>query len=173
MRIRITFFIVFALAMAGSLSAQTKTVTNASLATYKDDRARATQEYLENYERLGMPSPDEIERRKDESRAEMNELARQMRAENLERQRLAAELLMNARLTEAYNRSMQIESPQFRDRYPIESGIYLGNPYRGGRRHHRFGFRRPFGQSGYAGGGMFWPSGPRTPSQPLLTPTRR
>lgn len=173
MRLQITLTIIFTLVMAASLAAQTSTVTNASLATYKDDRARANQEYLENYERLGMPSPAEIERRKDESRAEMNELARQMRAENFERQRLAAELLMNARLTEAHTRSMHIESPQFNDRYPIESGIFYGNPYRGGRRHHRFGFRRPFGQSGYAGGGMFWPTGPSTPSRPLIAPTRR
>lgn len=180
MRIRSCFSLIFALAMAASLAAQTRSVTNASLARYKDDRARAYQEYLENYERLGMPSPAEIERRKDESRTEMQELSQRLRSDNLERQRLAAELLMNARLTAAQSQPVQRVSAPYYDGSFYGGGFYgdpywayfYGSPIYGGGRHNRFGFRRPFFREGYVGGGQWWPTGPRTPSRPMIR-TRR
>lgn len=164
--------------MAGSLAAQTRYITNASLAQYKDARLRADREYLENYERLGLLSPEEADRRIEQRTADMLELAKQLRADDLERDRLAAELVMNARTTAARNQQVVFGGSPFDDGFVYNGGFFdgggffYGTPF-GGHHHSRFRFRRQFGQTGYVGGGQFWPTGPRTPPRPIFGPTRR
>ncbi|MBK9768953.1 MAG: hypothetical protein IPP63_19145 [Chloracidobacterium sp.] len=68
--------------------AQNKTVTNADLEKYWQARLAADREYRENYERLGMPSPTELDRRREQSRIETERLSEKLRSAELERERL-------------------------------------------------------------------------------------
>lgn len=68
-----------------SAFAQTRTVTNADLEKYRQARVKAEREYRENYKRLGMPSPEELERREAERKRETAELSARLRAEQYER----------------------------------------------------------------------------------------
>lgn len=68
-----------------SVFAQTRTVTNADLEKFRQKRVAAEREYRENYQRLGMPSPEEIDRREAERRREIAELSVRLRAEQAER----------------------------------------------------------------------------------------
>lgn len=71
-----------------SAFAQTRTVTNADLEKYRQARVKAEREYRENYQRLGMPSPEELRRRNEESARKMTELSERLRLEEAENERL-------------------------------------------------------------------------------------
>jgi hypothetical protein len=88
---RLLFILVFSFIAAVSVSAQTRTVTNDNLEKYRQKRVAAERDLRENYERLGFPSPEELEKQIEQSRVERSELAARLRAENLERQRLDLE----------------------------------------------------------------------------------
>lgn len=62
--------------------AQTKTVTNGDLEKFKQKRLKAEKDYRENYEKLGFPSPEELERQSEQSKRELAELSRRIEAEN-------------------------------------------------------------------------------------------
>jgi hypothetical protein len=171
MRLRISLFTIVALAMAGSLAAQTRSITNANLARYKDARVSADREYSENYERLGLPSPEEIDRRIKQRRIDITELAARLRAEDLERDRLAAQLAMNARRSVAHITQIAYEVPPFYDGFFTGGGFFYGTRY--GSRRHRFHFRQPYSQPGYFAGGQFWPTGSRTAPGLIFRPTKR
>ncbi|HLM61785.1 MAG TPA: hypothetical protein VK308_13345 [Pyrinomonadaceae bacterium] len=91
MRKRLLFVLVFSFIAAVSLSAQTRTVTNENLEKYRQKRVAAERDLRENYERLGFPSPEELQRQIEQTRAERAELAERLRAENIERERLNIE----------------------------------------------------------------------------------
>ena len=61
MKNKTAVFLSFILAFSFSAFAQTKTVTNADLEKFRQKRLQAEREYRENYERLGFPSPEELE----------------------------------------------------------------------------------------------------------------
>lgn len=65
---------------------QIKTITNSDLEKFKQKRLAAEKEYLENYERLGLPSPAELERQREQSNRERSELAVRLEREQLERE---------------------------------------------------------------------------------------
>lgn len=68
------FFILFLnLSAISAAFAQTKTVTNADLEKFRQKRVQAEREYRENYEKLGFPSPEEMERSREQSRYEAEE----------------------------------------------------------------------------------------------------
>ena len=67
------------LVVAASAFAQTKTVTNADLEKYRQARLAAEQELRENYEALGFPSPEELDRRNEESSRRLADLAQRLR----------------------------------------------------------------------------------------------
>ena len=52
------FIVVFSIAFVAEAQRATRSVTNADLAKFRDRRVAAEQEYRDNYERLGMPSPE-------------------------------------------------------------------------------------------------------------------
>src|SRR3954466_53115 len=84
-----SFFILCLICVLGSLAfSQTKSVTNADLEKYKESRLKAEREYRENYERLGFPSPEELDRRREQSQKDTEELSAKLRAERLEREKL-------------------------------------------------------------------------------------
>lgn len=91
MKIRLLFILTLISVTAFSAAAQTRTVTNDNLEKYRQKRVAAEQDLRENYERLGFPSPEELQRQIEQSRTERSELAARLRAENLERERLDLE----------------------------------------------------------------------------------
>ncbi|MEQ1607081.1 MAG: hypothetical protein ABL999_19625 [Pyrinomonadaceae bacterium] len=162
MRCKIAALTCFIFAATVSLLAQTKTITNADLEKYRQARLTAEREYRENYERLGMPSPAELERRREQSRIETQQLSEKLRNEELERERL--------NLSTEYRPQTILSVSQF----PIQGQgfgpiYYLTN----GRRYRSPRPQYTLQQTGYVAGGTFWPTGSRTPSQPVFKRVRR
>lgn len=157
MKQRSLFIFCLIIGMAGS--AATQTVTNADLDKYRQARLRAERDYRENYAKMGFPSPEELDRQREKSRTDTEQLSAKLRAERLERERL-----------EAYRRAELARSAQYAhqqqvlvEQYPQDYGyIYsYGRWYRQYRRHRA----QP---QGYFAGGQFWPPpvGTPRPSRP-------
>jgi hypothetical protein len=92
MKIRLLFILTLISITAFSAAAQQRrTVTNDNLEKYRQKRVAAERELRENYERLGFPSPEELDRQNEENRQARAELAERLRTENLERERLGLE----------------------------------------------------------------------------------
>lgn len=87
--------------------AQNRTITNADLGKFRDKRLAAERDYRENYERLGFPSPEELQKQIEQSRVERAQLAQRLRAENLERDRIALEAQIAE--NESRNNRLQIQ----------------------------------------------------------------
>ena len=149
------FCIIFL--FAGAVSAQ-RTVTNADLEQYKQKRLQADKDYRENYERLGMPSPEELEKRREASRAETAKLYDKLRTERLEAAKLSTmEAAANAQIVQS-TQFVPVAVP-----YGVPGGYVF---YPNGRfaRSNRF---RGVTQ-GYFAGGQFWPTGSLTKPGPIL-----
>lgn len=85
----VLFGLTFVLAATGL--GQGRTVTNATLAKFQQQRLAAEREYRDNYERLGFPSPEELDRQREKDLAARLKLAEQLRQERLEKERLELE----------------------------------------------------------------------------------
>jgi hypothetical protein len=84
-----TFFIVvFSMAFVVEAQRAARTITNADLAKFRDRRVAAEQEYRDNYERLGMPSPEELDAMRERDMDARLVLAEQLRQARLEKDRL-------------------------------------------------------------------------------------
>lgn len=100
MKERILPFLSLILVFSGFVFAQQRatgrTVTNADLEKFRQKRLQAERDYRENYEKRGMPSPAELERREAERREWLDEYARQADLERTQNEgdlrRRAAEL---------------------------------------------------------------------------------
>jgi hypothetical protein len=165
-----TAFLVFAVGGSCLSALAQRTVTNADLAKYCDQRVRAEDELRQEYARQGI-SYDEVMRRNKESQKQMIDLSSKLRAERLENERIAAELAAAAWNAEANRRAaaaIYLQEPDY-----WHGGWINGYGFGGGRR-GRFGSRR-FQQQGYFAGGQFWPTGPATRPQPMMRvgPRRR
>ena len=157
---------VFCLIAGSSLAvfSQVKTVTNLDLETYKQDRLKAEREYRENYAKLGLPSPEELQRRREQSRIETEQLSAKLRAARLERERIEAEREAAAALSAAYYRSAQpVQDQQY------DEPLYF---WSNGRR-YASPRRRQYQQPGYFAGGLFITTGPRTPPRQIMTRPHR
>jgi len=181
---RRVLFLLSVVVFSGLTVAAQRSVTNADLERYRQDRMRAEADLRADHARRGLPSPEEMALRNEESVRESVDLSNKLRAERLERERMAMEWRLSSRAYQDFTRSQQ---PAYRMRQGYESPLYTNPyvdgiaPYGGyfdggvgfddgnGRRRFR-GNRQP---SGYYGGGQFWPVGPRTPSRPLIRITRR
>ncbi len=115
MKKRLWFILVFSFIATVSASAQTRTVTNNNLEKYRQKRLAAERDLRENYERLGFPSPEELDRQIERNRVERSELAARLRAEDLQRQQLNLE--RQRAENEALNRSYQVQN-QNNSAYP-------------------------------------------------------
>lgn len=129
------FVVLIATGIGGSAFAQTRTVTNADLEKFRQERLKAEKDYRENYARLGMPSPEELRRRAEQSSKETSELAARLRADELERERLNAERARQAgqfgNVVILNTPTRQYSSPYFYA-YP-GFGQFYRRPVRGGR----------------------------------------
>lgn len=132
------FFVVFLSVASGLVIGQTRTVTNADLEKFRQERLKNEKDYRENYARLGFPSPEELQRRSEQSSKETSELAAKFRAEERERQRLERSRQAGSN-TLLLNTGRQYASPYYS--YPIYGNFYPGRsrrnfnsiPYNGNR----------------------------------------
>ncbi|MBX3289450.1 MAG: hypothetical protein KF855_08900 [Acidobacteria bacterium] len=77
--------------LAVNASAQsTKTITNLDLEKYRQARLAAEKDLRENYERLGFPSPEEMEKQQEKERLDRERLSERLRAERLYREQTEA-----------------------------------------------------------------------------------
>lgn len=79
MRSRIWLSFSLILVLSGIALAQTKTVTNADLDKFKQKRLQSEAEYRAKYKELGMPSPEELERRNVEDKRRLIEFSENLR----------------------------------------------------------------------------------------------
>lgn len=84
MRERLLFILCLSFIAAGSSLAQTRTVTNKDLEKFRQKRVEAEREYRENYEKLGFPSPEELQQQREQSRIDAEESLLRQREERME-----------------------------------------------------------------------------------------
>lgn len=84
MKKRLLFILCLSCVAAGSSFAQTRTVTNEDLEKFRQKRVAAEREYRENHEKLGFPSPEELERQREQNRYETEETLLRQREQRLE-----------------------------------------------------------------------------------------
>ncbi len=77
--------------VSGVALAQTKTVTNADLEKFRQKRLQAEREYRQNYEKLGFPSPEEMEKNRIKDQENLIKFSRQLEIQRLEREAAQAE----------------------------------------------------------------------------------
>jgi len=157
MRKKLLFCFCITLVTVTAVTAQGRQITNLDLQKYRDSRVAAEKELRENYEKLGFPSPEELEGRREKSRVETEELAAKLRGDRLEQERVDAQ-------REAPSRSVTVFS---RD-VVRQNDWYLSNGYSYSPYANRYPRQRTQGQMGYFAGGQFWPTGPATKPRPLF-----
>ena len=157
MRKKLLFCFCITLLTVTAASAQGRQVTNLDLEKYRVTRVAADKELRENYEKLGFPSPEELERRREKSRVETERLAVKLSADRIEQERVDAQREAASRFVTVYNRDVVRQNDWY-----LSSGNYY-SPY--GNRYSR---PRTQGQTGYFAGGQFWPTGPATKARPLF-----
>lgn len=116
---------------AVAVGAQTRTVTNADIEKFRQERLRAEEDYRRNYARRGMPSPAEIERINAEKRRELDELAARLRAR---REAEEAELTVRANVVLiTVDPRIVYVAPYRGPVFPAPVTIWGFAPYGGGR----------------------------------------
>lgn len=100
---------------ANAIVAQNRVVTNDDLEKYRQKRLAAERDLRENYERLGFPSPEEMQKQEEKSRAERSVLAARLETENLQRDQLNFE--RQRAEAEARSRNSQSQTPNYQNDY--------------------------------------------------------
>lgn len=151
MRKGFLFILSFAVVSVGVAAAQqTRTVTNNDLEKYRQKRVAAEKDLRENYERLGFPSPEELERQNAKSRAERSALSQRLEIENLERERVAAQNEFYQSQTQSaarYNNYYPNYAPNYYNGYSSNGFYGIQFSGYGNRRFNQFnngGFRRNY-----------------------------
>lgn len=140
MRKRCLFILIFSFIVAAvSASAQTRTITNADLEKFRQKRLEAERDLRENYQRLGFPSPEELERQIEQSRQERAALSARIEAENLQREQLNIE----RRRAEIEARSLNYQT-QTQNYQNYDNGYFYNSPYNGFFSFPNFGYRNNF-----------------------------
>jgi hypothetical protein len=150
MKIRLLFILLLSFVAVTTTSAQKRTVTNEDLEKFRQKRLAAERDLRENYERLGFPSPEELQRQIEQSRVERENLSARLRAENLERERI--ELERQIAENEARNNALQLQQAQ--QNYPTyQNGNSFGYAPYGFYGFPTFGYsNRRFNRGGFGGG---------------------
>ena len=161
MRKKLLFCFCITLLTVTAASAQGRQITDLDLEKYRVTRVAADKELRENYEKLGFPSPEELERRREKSRVETEELAVKLRADRLEQERVDAQREAASRRVTVYSRDVVRQNDWY-----LSSGYYYS------RYVNRFPRPRTQEQPGYFAGGQFWPTGAATKPRPLFTRPR-
>lgn len=140
MKFRLLFMLIFSfVAVVSFVSAQTRTVTNEDLEKFRQKRLTAERDLRENYERLGFPSPAELEKQIEQSRRERSELSARIEAENLQREQLNVE----RRRAEIEARSLNYQTNN--TIYPnYDNGYFYNYPSNGFFSFPNFGYQNRF-----------------------------
>lgn len=102
-----------------------RTVTNADLEKYRAARVKADEDYRQNYQKRGMPSPEELDRRQEERQKNEAEASNELR-----RQRLQNEYNDYVRaLAASYSTPAQPQVVYVERNNGYGSGFYVVNPY--------------------------------------------
>ena len=133
-QIAVLLSLIFSLSLVSM--AQTKTVTNADLEKFRQERLKAERDYRENYERLGFPSPEELEQQREEDRVRREELAAQLKAERLQREAIQAQNEQNQAIYRQNQYLQNIANQNY-----STGGVYYGG----------YGYY-PYGNTKYRGG---------------------
>lgn len=131
MRTTILFLIAI---LACTVAAQTRTVTNSDLAKFAEKRIKAEREYRENYERLGMPSPEELDRINAADAKEREELSERLRAERLRQESINAQREAAAAMRRPMTVYVEQRGGGYYTSYPYFYGGVYSYP---SRRHYR------------------------------------
>ncbi|MBV9214603.1 MAG: hypothetical protein JO053_00375 [Acidobacteria bacterium] len=116
------FFLSFMLVTAGAVTAQVRSVTNADLEKYRQQRIKAEKELNENYAKMGFSSPEVRAKRNADSQKEMFALSERLKADALAREQAQAELEREAAEQARYDalvrsladqRNQQVYDPGF------------------------------------------------------------
>ena len=84
--------VILAAVPAYSQRPATRTVTNMDLEKYRQERLQAERDYAENYDRMGFPSPEELQKQIEKSRQERIALSARLMDDRIQRERIQAEL---------------------------------------------------------------------------------
>jgi hypothetical protein len=170
-RIALVFCAVFSCTAVGSAQrwyGPARTVTNADLEKFQQERIAAARDYESTYVERGQPSPSEIDQRNEQRIRDLDELSTKLRGEYLERDLKRAEIesrliesVINAQAYAAAARTPSNDSGGV-----IYSGSwdgyggygYGGYGYGRGYRGYRGGFYRGTMNGGYVSGGWLWPT---------------
>ena len=159
-----SFFVLVSIFVFAGFGAAQRSVTNADLESYRDQRIRAKADLQQNYDRLSFPSPAELARREQERNRKIDQLTSTLRQESLEETRMYRQYE-----TATAPHRVIVEQPQQEDgegtnseQYPNYPSYTYGYPGYNGypdifgvpRRYDPFG-RRP--RLGYPSGGVYWP----------------
>ena len=168
-KIALVLSAVLSLAVFGSAQVRTtqatRTITNADLERYQQQRLAADRNYQETYAERGLPSPDEIDKRNEQRRKDLQELAVKLNQQDIARERLNAEIE-----SRRYVSMPRINTPMYGGSGIVYSGGFGGFDgvgFGGFDGFGRFGFGHrsgaflrtgflgsPFGT--YAAGGWVW-----------------
>ena len=167
------FFLCCIIFSANAAFAQgVKTVTNADLEKFRQERVRAEEDLRVNYRKLGFASPAELEKIRKRRQAELEETAIRLREEELQKQIAEAQWQNAVRAQNGYV-IVQTGNGQNYSNGFYTSGFY-SQPYFNPRR-----VRRNYNQPNYPiGGGYAFPSAfdnrPNYfPVRPIFTPRPR
>ena len=132
-KIAVVFCVFFSFATVAWSQAPGRTITNDDLEPFAQQREAADREYRETYAAKGMLSPDDLKARNAERVKATIDLANQLTAADLERQRLALE---------ATAQQLQAEQMAYQNAYPAygpDGGLIwgYGNGFVGNRRFDR------------------------------------
>ena len=161
------FAVCAAVLLATSAGAQTRSVTNADLSRYAQQRENAERDYRDNYARRGFPSPEELDRRRKEDAQTTHEYADRIRVQNAEVERAMAQQAAAMRQMSPPVVVVNGQGGYYDPGYFWNGAYYGGGYYYGGGNRFGRGFRQ-YSQPGYYAGGQFWPTGGATPSRPLI-----
>ena len=120
------FSLCFCVCLSVGAFGQRPTVTNLDLEKYRIERMMADKEYRENYARLGFPSPEELERQRQDDQAARVELAERLRHARQDQERIQLDRdrldLDGARLQAEIDANAAAQQP--REGYGYPNGAY-------------------------------------------------
>lgn len=169
-KIAVVFGVVFLAVVAVTAQRAARTVTNADLERYREKRLASEQEYRNNYQRLGMPSPEELDAIRDRDMDARLQLAEQIRQARLEKERLALERERIGLETDRLAFEREVRETEYVVA-PVYGGIYGGFGYFDSGYGYGFGDRFRGRRQPYAY--PYWPSYRITPTGVIFEPGSR
>ena len=129
MKKQIVVFLGLIFSLSSVSFAQTKTVTNKDLEKFRQKRLQAESEYRQNYEKLGFPSPEELEKNRIEDQKNLIEFSQQLELQRLEREAAQAE---------AENQALQVQNQYLQSL--VNDPNYQSNGYIIGYSPYNYGY---------------------------------